>query len=144
MYLRFQSSLEFPALAHALCEQLTEDNINWGSENVYEWMWVDLPQLDFSLNISREHGLADVEDEVLDRYRDDEEELKRIVRSGPIYVMGWNRNRDEYVDQLPDFLAKYIADRLSVDVFGFHRRINVDVADGEPDFVVVPGPRFSE
>ena len=55
MYLRFESPLERDrALAKALSSDLDEDSIDYDFENVYEWMYVDLPQLDFSLNVSRE------------------------------------------------------------------------------------------
>jgi hypothetical protein len=137
MYLRFESRLEFPALARALCPELTEDNIDWDSENVYEWMYVDLPQLDFSLNVSREHGWADIDDETLDQ-QDNEEQLKQIVQPGPVYVFGWDRSESDYVDNLPDFLPSFLADRLSVDVSVFDRRINVDLPDGKALTVVSP------
>ena len=61
MYLKFDTKLRFPEPARALCPELTEDDITWDSKNVYEWMYADLPQLDFSLNISREHGWADID-----------------------------------------------------------------------------------
>mgnify|MGYP006969365046 CR=1 FL=1 len=136
MYFRFNSRLEFPALAQALCADLTEDVIDWDSENVYEWMYVDLPDLDFSLNISREHGWADVDDEILDQHAGDDQKLREIVQPGPVYVFGWNRERSEYVDELPDALPSFIADRIGVDVSVFSGRINVDLPDGEPLMVI--------
>ena len=99
---------------------------------------MDLPQLDFSLNVSREHGYADINDELLDLNQDNEEKLREIVQPGPVYVFGWNRIKSAYVDQLPDFLPSLVADRLSVDVAVFNRRINVDEPDGEPVMIVSP------
>ena len=128
MYLKFNTKLEFPALARMLCPELTEDNLDWDSENVYEWMYVDLPHLNFSLNVSREHGWADIDDETLDQHLDNEEALKQVV----------HRSKSNYVDQLPDSLPSFIADRLSVEVSVFNRRINVDIQDGQPLTVVSP------
>jgi hypothetical protein len=141
MYLKFETRLEFPILAKMLCPELNEDRIDWDSENVYEWMYVDLPQLGFSLNVSREHGWADIDDETLDQHQNNEEELKQIVQRGPVYVFGWDRSKSDYVDNLPDFLPSFLADRLSVDVSVFGRRINVDVPDGTPLSVVSPSTR---
>lgn len=124
MYLRFETKLNFQALARTLCAELTEDDIDWDHENVYEWMYVDLPQLDFSLNISREHGY--------------EAELGQVVQPGPVYVFGWNRIKSDYVDELPDALPSFIADRLSVQVSVFDGRTNVDLRDGAPLSVVSP------
>ena len=138
MYLKFDIRLEFPELARTLNAELTEDNIDWDSENVYEWMYVDLPQLDFSLNVSREHGWADIDDATLNKHENDQEALKQIVQPGPVYVFGWDRRKSDYVDQLPDDLSSFIADRLFVDVAVFDRRINVDTTDGTPLTVVGP------
>ena len=71
MYLRVSTKLKFPDLAQLLNPDLTEDSLGWDYENVYEWMWVDLPQFDFVLNVSREHGGADVDDELYDQLAGD-------------------------------------------------------------------------
>lgn len=141
MYLKFDTRLEFPELARTLYAELTEDNIDWDSENVYEWMCVDLPQLEFSLNVSREHGWADIDDATLDKHETNPEALKQIVQPGPVYIFGWDRRNSDYVDQLPDDLPSFIADRLLVDVSVFDRRINVDIPDGAPLTVVSPKDR---
>ncbi len=138
MHLRFESRLDFAALARALCVDLTEDSIDYDYENVYEWMYVDLPQIEFSLNVSREHGWADIEDEMLDKYEHHKPQLRELVQPGLVYVFGWSRETDDYVDDLPDFLPSLVADRLGVDVSVFSRRINVDSSDGEPIAVVRP------
>lgn len=143
MYLRFETRLDFPSLAKLLCPELADDNIDWDYENVYEWMYVDLPQLAFSLNVSREHGWADMDDEVLDQYQDNAVQLKRVVQPGPVYVFGWDRNRSDYVDTLPDFLSSFIADKLAVVVLVFGRRINASLPDGEPLSVVNPKHKTS-
>ena len=103
-------------------------------------MYVNLPSLAFSLNISREHGWADIDDEI--ETTATEEELQALVKPGPVYIFGWDRKTEDYVDTLPDWLAQYIADRLNVDVLVYGRRINVDSPDGEP--IAVVGPQQKE
>jgi hypothetical protein len=140
MYLRFESNLDFPLLAKALNNNLTEETIGWDSENVYEWMYVDLPHLDFSLNVSREHGWAKIEDQLIFQYEDEgrEDELNQIVQCGPVYVFGWNKSKADHVDQLPESLPIFIANQFSVEVSVYNRRINVDIPDGTPNKVISP------
>ncbi len=140
MYLRFDTRLEFPVLANKLCADLTEDSVDWDSENVYEWMYVDLPQLTYSLNVSREHGWADIDDETLDQYENNEEKLKQIVQPGHVYVIGRDRTQDRYIDHIPDFLSSFFADRLGVEVSEYSGRVNMDIADTKPLRVVRPNP----
>ena len=138
MFLKFQTTFELPALATSLVPNATEESIDWDHENVYEWMYIDLPELDFSLNISREHGYTDLDDEVLDQYEGDETKIKSLANPGPVYVFGWNRNESDYVDRLPDWLPRFFADRLAVDVSVYDARINVDNPDPDPISLVKP------
>ena len=112
------------------------DSFDHDSENVYEWMYVSIPGLSFSLNISREHGWADIDDELESSATEDE--LKSLVKPGPVYIFGWDRDTDDYSESLPDWLPQYIADKLESDVLVYHRRINVELPDGKPVLVVKP------
>jgi hypothetical protein len=138
MYLKFETRLEFSELARMLCPELTEDKLDWDYENVYEWMYIDLTQLNFSLNVSREHGWGYIDDETLNQHQDDQESLNQIVNPGAVYVFGWDRNKSDYIDQLPDYLPAFIADRLVVDVSVFNQPINADIPDEQPVTVVSP------
>ena len=99
-------------------------------------MWVNVASVPFSLNVSREHGWADIEDEI--ESTASPEELAALIKPGPVYLIGWNRTTDSYVDELPDWLPQYVANRLDVEVFVYNGRVNVDVPDGEPVDVVRP------
>lgn len=138
MYLKFSTQLDFPELANALCPGLSEESINWDSENVYEWMYVDLPELSFSLNVSREHGWAEVSDDLLDVHNGNDADLKKLVKPGPVYVFGWSNVTSDYIDLLPDSLAKTIAQRLAVEVAVYPGRINVDNPDPLPLAIFTP------
>ncbi|MBX2822568.1 MAG: hypothetical protein KTR29_22920 [Rhodothermaceae bacterium] len=140
MYLRFDTCLEFPDLARRLCPEMVEGSLDWDTENVYEWMYINLPHITHSLNVSREHGWADIQDEIIDQYENDQEGLKQLVQPGSVYVIGWDRTTDRYVDNLPDSLPSLFADQLGIDVSVFSGRFNVDEADGEPIRVVRPNP----
>ncbi|MFT7640296.1 MAG: hypothetical protein ACI9G1_002037 [Pirellulaceae bacterium] len=141
MYLRFSTRLEFPALASTVCADSAEAALDWDSENVYEWMYVTLPELDYSLNVSREHGWADIDDELLDLHEGDDAELRKLrklAKPGPVYVYGWDREKSDYVDELPDSVAQTFAQRLAVDVYVYAGRINVDKPDDTPVVIIKP------
>ena len=131
MYLKLDKNIKFIELGKLLLPEATEESLCWDCENVYEWMYVDMPGYGFSLNISREHGMADVDVEILDKYQDDEEALNEIVTPGPIYIFGWDKARDAYVD-LPESLIMTICRSLNTDILLYAGRINVDVPDAEP------------
>ena len=81
MYLRIATELDFKELATSLSPDLTEESIGWDYENVYEWMWVELPQFDFVLNISREHGGAGVGDDLFDQLAGDLDAQRKLILS---------------------------------------------------------------
>lgn len=130
MYLKIGCQLDFPSIGAKLTPHASPDSFDHDSENDYEWMYVNIQGIAFSLNISREHGWADIDDHLESTAT--EEELQLLVKPGPIYVFGWDRETSDYVDQLPDWLPQYIADKLNVDVLVYGRRINVDTPDGDP------------
>ena len=107
-----------------LAPDASADSFAHDSENVYEWMYVSIRGLSFSLNVSREHGWADIDDELESTATEDE--LRALVKPGPVYIFGWDRETENYYDSLPDWLPQYIADKLESDVLVYHRRI------GEP------------
>ena len=132
MYLRLDKDIELIELGKRLLPEANEESFCWDYENVYEWMYVDLPSYGFSLNISRDHGMSDIDDELLDKYQDYEEALKGIVTPGPIYIFGWYKARDTYVDELPESLIVKICKRLNSDIALYEGRINVEFPDAEP------------
>lgn len=139
MYLKLNSKLELKALGLLLVPGSAEEAFNWDYENVYEWMYVDIPDFDFSLNVSREHGLADIDDNLLDEIEARNEDVSQYLKPGPTYIFGWNSKSDAYVEELPDTLIQLIANRLNMEVVVFNKTINVDEADPEPFAVVKPG-----
>lgn len=142
MYLKLSCDLDLPAIGVRLSPDASPDAFDHDSENVYEWMYLSIPGLAFSLNISREHGRADIEDELLSTAS--EEELRALVKPGPVYIFGLDRETDTNADKLPDWLPQYIADKLKADVLVYHRRINVDLPDGDPVVVVKPNAANSK
>ena len=127
MYLRVSTKLKFPDLAQLLNPDLTEDSLGWDYENVYEWMWVDLPQFDFVLNVSREHGGADVDDELYDQLAGDPDAQRRLMTPGPTYINAWTKVNGERVNDLPESLAQFLAKQLNVDVDVFGNRCTSDL-----------------
>jgi hypothetical protein len=126
VYLRFDTKLDCPVLARLLNPSVSDDSIDWDYENVYEWMWLDLIQFDFVLNISREHGDADVDDGT-------------FATPGSTFVNAWSRGDRYRVDKLPDSLAQFLANQLNVDIAVFAGTLNVDIEDGPPIRIISSG-----
>lgn len=139
VYLKVNCTLAFPQLGLLLSPGATTESFDHGSENVYEWMHVTIPSIPFALNISREHGWADIDDDVLDIDAGiAPEALKGLVTPGPIYIFGWDQIANDYVDALPVWLPQYIAELLLAPVNVYDRRINIDLPDPEPFAIVFP------
>ena len=122
MYLKFPSDLSFEGLAKLFDSGATPDSTDWDYENVYEWMYISLPEAPFELNFSREHGQAE----------------DPPAGPGPTYVMGWDRMADRYLPDLPDALLSRVCETVQVEVAVYPGRPNVEGTDPTPLRTIVP------
>lgn len=138
MYLKLTKHIKLLEIGKLLSPDADEMDLDWDYENVYEWMYVDLPEIDFSLNISREHGMADMTEEELDEIDDDPKELEKRLKPGSTYIFGWNKANDCYVHDIPDSIIVQIANKLRCDVLIYPGRSNADEQDPEPIGCISP------
>lgn len=138
MYLKINCNLDFLDIALRLAPHATPDSLEHDSENVYEWMWLNIKDVPFSLNVSREHGWADIDEET--EFTASMEELKTLVKPGAVYLSGWERSTDSYINEWPEWFPQFVANQLHADVFVNNGRINVEIPDGKPASVVHPQP----
>ncbi len=136
MYLKLVDKLSPKKVAIALLPQLRPEQVEWDYENVHEWAYVDLPELTFSLDVTREHGMCDLDDEVLDGLSP--EEIEDLPTAGATYIFGWNRRSDSYVPDLPDSLIQKISDSIKSEILVYPGRINIDSADTAPTGRIKP------
>lgn len=145
VYLRFECGLDFPAIGMRLEPGSSAESVEHDSENVYEWMWIRIPNVPCLLNVSREHGWADLDDSLLAFDSEVlEDELLSMVKPGPVYINGWDAGRDRRVGTLPDWLPQHIADQLTVEVHVFSGDLNVDHPDPDPVRVVKPQHHYGQ
>ena len=126
MYLKLNKNIKLIELGNLLLPNSTENSLDWDYENVYEWMYVDIPNYKFSLNISRDHGMSDIDDNF------DEEELNKSVKPGPIYIFGWDRKKGKYINDIPDSLIEYISEKVDNEIVVYPGRVNMDNDDPKP------------
>jgi hypothetical protein len=130
MYLKLAERLSPKKVAVALLPHLRPEQVDWDYENVYEWAWVDFPELAFSLDVTRDHGMSHIEDDVLAGLTPDE--IEALPTAGPTYIFGWNRRSDSYEPDLADDLIQRISDGVQSEILIFPGRIDVDAVDPEP------------
>ena len=127
MHLRFETNLDFPELAIRINDTLARDRLGYDYENVYEWMYLDFDGLEYSLNVSREHrGLSSIE------------ENQTLAPKPASYAIGFDRTNFICIDEIPDWVAQTISDKLNVSVYVLPGSHNVDKPDPEPIKVVEP------
>lgn len=132
MYVRFQRGHDFPKLGSLLSPGTQESDLDRDCENVYEWMYVTLPQFAVTLNISRDHGWSEIPDEIECQYAVDDPRLLALVNPGPTYATSCGHDRQSEPDLPWRDIAQYIADSVGVSVDLIPGSLNVDATDPEP------------
>ncbi len=136
MHIKLYWGADLISLGKALVPEASVDSFEWDYENVYEWMYVQISTLDYSLNVSRKHGQADIDDKLLENA--DPQELNGLVKPGEVSIIGWDRIRDYRVENLPEWLPQSIANHLCVEVQCFDQQLNIEQPAQEPIAVVRP------
>ncbi|RYE83447.1 MAG: hypothetical protein EOO65_03945 [Methanosarcinales archaeon] len=124
MYLQLAEKLSPRKVALALLPHLQADQVEWDHENIYEWAFVDLPELSFSLNVTRDHGMSHVDDEVLDTLSP--EQIEALPIAGPTYIYGYDRRSNSHVLELPDELVQHISNSTGSDLLIYPGRLAID------------------
>lgn len=138
MYARFHHLHEFPQLGSLLSPGTPERDLDCDVENVYQWMYVTLPQFKATLNISRDHGWSAIPDEIECQYSVDDPRLLALVHPGPTYATSCGRNRQSEPDLPWHDVAQYIADCVGVSVDLISGSLNVDEVDPKPMATFAP------
>ena len=138
MYLQLTEKLSPRHVALALLPHLPADQIEWDHENIYEWTFLDLPGLSFSLNVTRDHGMSHVEDRHLDTLSP--EQIEALPTAGPTYIYGYDRQKNSRVIELPRELVQRISDALQSDILIYPGRLAIDKPDPKPIARTKPTP----
>ena len=117
MYLKFTVAGPLEDIVRAVWPDSPESDLIRDYENVYEWVWLTLPEERLRLNISREHEWGD------------EAESGRVF---PIYVSPFEVEREEFLDAISPDIAERISMTHGCHVEVFDGRQNVDEADVSP------------
>ena len=117
MYLKFIVAGPLEKIVRAVWPEASEDDMIRDYENVYEWVWLSLPDDGVRLNISREHEWGD------------DAESGRV---SPIYVAPFEIEREAFLDLIPPKIVERISITHCCKVEAFDGRPNVDEEDGVP------------
>ena len=124
MYLRLEKKIAPVNVALMVDTNLSSSEVDWDYENVYEWVYLEIPDFKLILNVSRDHGQHAVDDGILDGMSD--EELRDLPQAGKTYIM-----REKSKSISPEVI-KFIAERINSAIDVFDGVMNVDKEDGDP------------
>ena len=117
MYLKFTVVGELEEIVKSIFPNSTEEKILRDYENVYEWVWLELPSYDIRLNISREH------------------EWGQEKEAYPIYVSAFQLIEDKHVINIPkNIIEQFKSVNYKTEVY--EGRYDVEKPDGTPIHVL--------
>ena len=135
MYLRLEKKIAPVNVALMIDANLSDSEVDWDYENVYEWVYLEVPNSKLTLNISRDHGQHVIDDDVLDGMSD--EELRALPQAGKTYIM---REESKWISF---DLIKFIAEKTNSAIDVFDEMMNVDKEDGDPLSRIEPAEQDS-
>ena len=130
MYLKLADKLCPREVARMLCPGISDEDIEWDYENVYEWVYVDLPGLPFLLDVNRDHGQSAVDDDRLDSLTN--EELANLPSIGPTYITGIDRDRKAIIREIAEEVIQQLSDKLMTEITVYLGGIDMSVSETEP------------
>ncbi len=136
MHLRLKRKISVSSAAKLLRAKLPGTEIELDYENQYEWAYVDLAGLSFTLDITRDHGMSEIDDEFLGKVSD--AEIESLDTAGPTYLFGIDRKTDSIVDDVPSWAIQNICDALQTEIDILPGRLNVAGEDPPSTLTVKP------
>lgn len=131
MHLKISQKICPLRLAMTLFPDQNNEDFDYDSENIYEWVILPFPEFKLSLNISRDHGQHELENDTLDSMTD--HDFEHLEYAGFTYITNNKNDRD-----IPDSLIQKIANQLRFPLNVYHKPININKEDGQPDHIISP------
>lgn len=114
MYLKFTAAGPLKELVKQLWPNVPDSYLTRDYENLYEWVWLTLPEYGLRLNISREHEWGSE---------------KRVY---PVYVSAFMMETDTWIEEIPEEIIGVFQQVLDCPILVFGGRENADKEDGMP------------
>lgn len=94
MYFKFTVEGDLEDIVRSVWPYASGPDLEYDYENVYEWVWLNLPEQDAHLNISREHK------------KHDDAVAETVF---PIFLSAMEPDRKNFVDELDQAIARRIS-----------------------------------
>lgn len=114
MYLKYTVDGLLEEIVRKQWPEATEDELLRDYENVYEWVWLKLPQFEICLNVSREH------------------EWGKETTVYPIYECAFDMQMRKRIDEVPEEALERIRNAHGCKVEVFSGTPHSDEGDGDP------------
>ena len=118
MYFKFLIDGPLEEISRKAWPEASEDDLFRDYENVYEWVWLSIPEHGLRLNISREH------------------EWGEETQIYPIYVQAFHLKKEDYIDRIPKQVIQKFQRNIETRIEIYNGRVNVDNEGGELDSVI--------
>lgn len=127
MYLRIETKVAPLQVGKLLFPSLAEEDFRYDMENQYEWLYLSIDGFDKVLDITRDHGMSEIEDEVLDEMSP--EEIEENLNVGPTYIFTVDDLNKKYYEDIPDELIQQLSNTLKSSISIFSGSFNIQNED---------------
>ena len=127
MYLRIETKVAPLKVGKLLFPDLTEDDFDYDIENQYEWLYLKVNGFKKVLDITRDHGMSEIEDEALDEMF--LEEVENNLAAGPTYIFTVDDKEKKYYENIPNEIVQELSNTLKSPISIFSGDFNIENED---------------
>ena len=136
MYLRIETKIAPLKVGKLIFPDLAKDDFRYDIENQFEWLYLNISGFDKTLDITRDHGMSEIEDEVLDQMSLEEIEENPFV--GFTYIFSVDEQSKNYYQDIPNEVTQELSNILKSPISVFSGSFNIENNDPKPKITIQP------
>jgi len=136
MYLRVETKISPLKVGKLLFPDLAEDDFRYDIENQFEWLYLSINGFNKMLDITRDHGMSEIEDEVLEKMSSEEIEENLFV--GPTYIFTVDDQNKIYYENIPSEIIQELSNTIKSPISIFSGSFHIENDDSKPKNRIQP------
>ena len=136
MYLRIETKIPPLRVGKLIFPDLDEEDFRYDIENQFEWLYLNINGFDKTLDITRDHGMSEIEDEVLDEMS--AKEIEENLSVGPTYIFTVDDQNKNYYENIPNEVTQELSNILKSPISVFSGSFNIENDDSKPKITIQP------